>query len=412
MNFDQVISRTGTHSYKWNAVYQAKTGAEVLPLWVADMDFAAPQAVQEALQVRAQHPIYGYTQMPSNYMENLCSWQQRVHGRVWQDSDLILAPGVMHSMSMALRALTEKGDGVLSLTPVYGPFEALVIRNQRQLHELDLRNQNGFWSLNLDEMEQKLEDLKQKQNLPKVLLFCNPHNPTGRAWSLEELRNLVDLCLKYELYVFSDEIHGDLFHSGNPSHSLSDLILEFPDLSQKLIVFGGPNKTFNLAGLGLSHIWCADRGLRLQLSRAWHADFFESPNLMSMTAAAAAYDPIHQHEKWLGEMLDYVAANAQVLRQWTQQLEINLGLQGQLPVSPLQATYLSWWKCAPMMQILGLDDEAWRLALEREARVKLGWGHFFRGSGSGHLRFNLATPRVHLLEALERIERYLMSKVN
>lgn len=412
MSFDQVVNRAGTQSYKWNEVYKADSGPEVLPLWVADMDFAAPQAVVDALAQRVAHPIYGYTQMPSTYLEHLCTWQQLMHGRCWLPDDLLLAPGVMHSMSMALRALTQVGDGVISLTPVYGPFAALVQRNQRVLHEVDLNCKDGLWSLSVDAIAQKLEDLDHAQSLPKALLFCNPHNPTGRAWSLHELRDLVQLCMKYELYVFADEIHGDLYHRGIQGHSLSDLIAEFPDFSKYLMVFGGPNKTFNLAGLGLSHVWCGERSLLAKLRRAWQADFFESPNLMAMTAAAAAYDPAHSHDNWVREMLDYVALNADVLKQWIQNLEGSLGLQGQMPMSPLEATYLAWWDCGAIMQRLGLDDEGWRVALEQKARVKLGWGHYFRGSGKGHLRFNLATPKLHLLEALERMQNYLVSELN
>lgn len=408
--FSQPISRSGTHSLKWELTHHDPQKPQVIPLWVADMDFPAPDSVANALQARAKHPIYGYSLAPKAYLESIADWHHRLYHRLIFPAEILLAPSVMHAMSMALRALTQPDEPILSLTPVYGPFASLVTRNQRTLVEVDLAHQRNVWHLDLPAIERHLVDAQSQGNPIRILLFCNPHNPTGRAWNRDELRAISVLAVRYGFTIFADEIHGDLYRTRTEALSFWDLLAEIPELAQYLIIFSGPNKTFNIAGLGISHIFCKSTKLLSTIRHALEADFFDGPNLMALTAAKAAYDPEFHNEIWLDQLVTQIHINKSILDNFFVKISnfYQLDQTQSILSSDLQATYLAWADFTPIIRILGhKNDTSFCKQIEEFARVKLGNGSFFRGAGVNHLRFNLATQSSILEQGLAQILHYL-----
>ncbi len=331
-DFTTIPDRRGTHSLKWDNLLPGSPDA--IPLWVADMDFAAPPAAVEALTKRIGHPFFGYTNLPGAYLESVAAWNNRRYGRHWEARHFLTAPSVLHGLSMAVRGFTQPGDRILNLPPVYFPFFKVAQLNGREIFDVPLVRKDR-WKMDFDAIDQALGASKKEGKPVKALLFSAPHNPTSRVWTRDELTALGALARRYDFLIFSDEIHADLVMAGHRHLSPLDL----PELADRTLVFAGPNKTFNLAGLPISHVAALDDGLRAKMKRAVEADFYDQPNVLSLAAAWAAY---REGEPWLEELLTVIRANMTVLEGFLADLNRDWNLTPALAAAPLEATYLAW----------------------------------------------------------------------
>ncbi len=397
-DFTTLPDRRGTFSVKWDNVLPGPRGP--VPLWVADMDFAVPPPVVEALARRVEHPVFGYTNLPEDYLEAVAAWNARRYGRSWESRHFLTAPSVLHGLSMAVRCFTAPGDRILNLPPIYYPFYKVAQLNGREILDVPLVR-GARWELDFGGLEAALIRSKAEGKPVKALLFSAPHNPTGQVWTRGELSHLGALARGHDFLILSDEIHADLVQPGHQHLGPLDL----PELADRTLVFAGPNKTFNLAGLPLSHIVALDDGLRARMKRALEADFYEQPNVLALTAAWAAYQG---GEAWLEQLLEVIRSNKAVLDQFLADLSAEAALNPALTSAPLEATYLAWVDATGLIARAGFrGDKDLCLFLEQTVGVKLTPGSTFQTGGENHLRFNLACPRTLLEEALARLREAL-----
>ncbi len=384
IDFDHEIPRDGTNSVKHGgrAAYFGTT--DLLPLWVADMDFASPEAVTRALQQRAAHPVYGYTLYPESLYEGLIDWLKKRHGWEVQRDWIVMAPGVVPSLFASVMAFAKEGEGVIVQPPVYFPFFSAVTTNHRRLIENPLRLVGERYEIDFEHLEQCAADGA------KLMLFCSPHNPVGRVWSADELMELLRIARRYDLTILSDEIHADLVYPGDKHIALATLVEE----SDKVITTIAPSKTFNIPGLGLSCVIAQNAAHRHAIQRAFETLHISNTNPFSIAAFEAAY---RGGEVWLDELLIYLQGNRDFVSGYAAQ---------HLPaikVIPSQGTYLLWLDC----RNLGLSDAKLREFFVREAKVGMNPGTVFGKNGSGFMRLNIASPRHVIADALERIRQAL-----
>lgn len=379
-DFDTPISRLGSHSVKYD-LRQARFGRDdVLPLWVADMDFAAPPCVQQALAERVVHPVYGYTLADEGVYQAIIDWQWLRHGWRVQREWILLLPGVVPSLDLCVQALTEPGDAVVMQPPVYNPIFESAERNGRAL----IRN-----PLIWDQARQQMDfDGLQAGLASNARLFhlCNPHNPGGRVWQRDELERLGEICLTHKLILISDEIHADLVYPGHKHLPIADFS---EDLAQSCITLNSPGKTFNIAGLNTSYAIIANAGLRKRVSHAAHRLHLDGPNLFGLTALKAAYT---QGEPWLTELMAYLHGNLHMACSMLAQQTPHIGCA--VP----EATFLLWLDC----RSLGLSDDALRQRLI-DAGLGLSPGVQFGPEGSGFMRLNFGLSRIELRKALVKL---------
>ena len=381
--FDKIIDRHGTGSEKWDMCDRIFGGENLLPLWVADMDFQAPPEVIKALTGRAAHGIFGYTAYTDSAYDSLIRWFSSRHNWNIEREWIVYSPGVVPALSLLIQSLTDPGDGVIIQRPVYHPFMHVVEGNGRQLLNSPLI-QNGDGKFIMD-----FNDLREKTSDPsaKIMLLCSPHNPPGRVWSREELETLVSICKERDIIIISDEIHCDLTYKGI-THIPLPLI--DPEYSERIITCTAPSKTFNLAGLQLSNIIIPDKTLRKKFRKALMRNGIIDPNSFATDAMEAAYN--HGAE-WLDELMDYVKGNLEYMKYTFR------NFLPQIKVIEPQGTYLVWTD----FRDFGLDyQELLRIFVE-EAKVAPGQGNIYGTEGEGFMRFNLACPRAILEEGLERI---------
>jgi cystathionine beta-lyase len=385
-DFDRRIHREGTASVKWDG-RRAYFGTEdLLPLWVADMDFAAPVQVTEALVERARHPVYGYSLYPDSLYEALAGWLQARH--VWKiEPDWVLwAPGVVPSLFAAVQAFAQPGEGVIVQPPVYHPFFSAIRDTGRRVMENPLRLQGDRYGMDLEHLEQCAAQAK-------LLLLCSPHNPVGRVWEREELAAVLDIACRHELVVLTDEIHHDLVYPGLHHRPLATLADDPADI----ITAVAPSKTFNIPGLGLSALIVPDPARRAALKRVFDQLHVSASNPFSTAAFEAAYC---HGGLWLDALMAYLAETRDdVLAFVAQHLP---GIRAFRP----EGTYLTWLDCRG----LGLEDAALQAFLIERARVGMNPGIQFGTGGSGFMRLNLGAPRAVIVEALERIAAALGSE--
>jgi cystathionine beta-lyase len=398
MSFDEVIDRRDTWSLKWDDPLNGEGAEDVIPLWVADMDFPPPETVLKAIRSRAEHPIFGYTRLPEGYASRVAAWQREGSGCDAGPECYLVAPGVMPALGMAIRELVRRGEGIVVTPPVYRPFFDIVKNNGRILIEAPLSIEaDGRMRLDASTIDEAIREARGRGIKAKAILISNPHNPGGRAWNEAELGALVELAEAEDLMILSDEIHQDIVFS--PARMTSLLDGRFGQASaRRVIVFSGPNKTFNLAGLPIAHAACRNPELRARMRGAFRAAGFGLPNAFSLTAAMEAYA---SGRPWLCEMLSYVAENLERAAR---------GIEAALPGSrarPPEATYLLWIDAREPIRRLGLeDDRALAERLAKEGRVRLMAGSIFGKGGEGFLRLNAACPRATLLEGIERIRAW------
>ncbi len=385
-NFDRIIDRRGTSSLKWD--FSARfTGREgLLPLWVADMDFEAPQEIREAIEQRARHGIYGYTVEPESWFDAARQWLERRHGWAVSREWMLASPGVIPCLSAAILALTEPGDGIVIQPPVYHPFARRIEGNKRRVVENPLRVSGDRWEIDFDNLTRVID------RHTRMLILCSPHNPVGRVWSPEELQHLVEICLARRVIILSDEIHCDLVMPGFrhvPIASLSE------QASRITVTLVAATKTFNLAGLGGSLAIVAEPEMRRRLDASQHAVFAGLANAFAAAASEAAW---RKGERWLDELLDYLEGNFRFTRSF-----VDARIPG-VRVFPLEGTYLALLD----MRALGLTDDELTDRLQRAGGVWLDEGRKFGRGGQGLERLNLACPRAVLSDGLERAARALV----
>ncbi|NJD07984.1 MAG: pyridoxal phosphate-dependent aminotransferase [Methylococcaceae bacterium] len=386
-DFDRPIERRGTSSVKFDGCAGYFGTEDVLPLWVADMDFAVPEAVSQALQARASHPVFGYTLHPESMHQAMLGWMRRRHGWEIQRDWAVYTPGVVPALHAAVMAFTEPGDGVIVQSPVYYPFFTAVTLPGRRLLLNPLELQDGCYRMNLAHFEQLAADGA------RLMFLCSPHNPVGRVWRADELEALLALCRRHGITVLSDEIHHDLVYPGHSHLPLARLA----DNAEDIVTAVAPSKTFNIPGLGLSALIVPCPRRRAALRKVMDQVHMTAGNPFSIAAFEAAY---REGDAWLDALLAYLDETRRV---------VAAHIAGRLaPIRAIEpeGTYLLWLDCSG----LGLDDGALKRFFIDEARVGLNPGIVFGEGGSGFMRMNLGAPRSRILEALDRIETALRAR--
>lgn len=383
-NFDKVINRHGTNSLKYDFAEKRNKPKDILPLWVADMDFPSPPAVQEALSQRIQHGIFGYSDdADGDYFETLSQWYKSRFDWSLQPEWLIKTPGIVVAICAAIRALTSPGDSVLIQQPVYYPFEASVILNHRQPVVNRLVYEEGRYKIDLDDFERQIAE-----NNVKLFIMCSPHNPVGRVWTKEELCAMGDICVRHGVYIVSDEIHADFIYPGYRHLVFAGLKQEYADLT---ITCTAPTKTFNLAGLQISNIFIKNKKIRNLFRTEMQKAGYSQPNLMGLIACRSAYA---QGAQWLEELNKYLTDNLDLVRKFC-----NNELKGIRMVEP-EGTYLVWLDCRE----LKLPDHDLDELMVHKAKLWLDAGTIFGAGGEGFQRINIACPRAILQQALDNIK--------
>lgn len=387
--FDQIVDRRNTNSEKYDFANEHNMPDGLLPLWVADMDFPAPQEVITALVKRAQHGIFGYTDTKKDYFDTLHNWySNRFHWNLQQDW-LVKTPGVVFAICNAIRALTRPGDAVLIQRPVYYPFSLAILQNNRKLINNPLVYQNGAYSIDFDDFERKIAD----HNV-KLFLLCSPHNPVGRVWSREELLQLGDICCRHNVLIVADEIHHDFIYEGFCHHVFADLK---PAYLSRTITCTAPSKTFNLAGLQVSNIFIANPEIRQKFISTMKAAGCNELNALGIAAAQAAYT---HGTDWLEQLRAYLAQNLAFASTF---------LKSRLPMVKLvqpQGTYLLWLD----FSALGLSEADLETCIVQHAKLWLDAGTMFGPEGTNFQRLNIACPRKILETALTRLENALQAE--
>jgi cystathionine beta-lyase len=380
-NFDQVLDRRNTGSEKWDFTEEVFGRADVLPMWVADMDFASPPEVVAAIQRRAAHPTYGYTGVSMSYYQSIIGWMERRHGWIIEPDWIVTTPGVVCGLAMAVLAFTEKRDGVIVQSPVYPPFFRVVEQNKRQILNNQLIRAGDRYEIDWDDLKVKLA------SGAKVLLLCSPANPVGRVWSQEELLRLSSMCMEHGVLIISDEIHSDIVYSWarhTPLGSLNE------DISNSCVTFVAPSKTFNIPGLSTSVAIIPNPKLRERFKQVLSMTGLGGANLFGLTALEAAYT---YGGPWLDALMPYIEGNLKYMEEYA-----DCRLPG-IQVVPTEGTYVIWLDCRG----LGLEPDYLRRFMSGHARVGLNDGVSFGPGGEGYQRINIATPRSILSQGLSRI---------
>lgn len=384
LDFDTVLNRKDTYCLKYDFAKRRGYPEDILPMWVADMDFKTSSFVQDAIKKANSFGVYGYTETTERYNETVRNWMLEQYG--WELEDdrwIIKTPGVVFALGVAVRAYSEPGDSVLILQPVYYPFSEMVRDNDRRLVVSNLLepNEDGRYSIDFEDFEKKIIE-----NDVKIFILSNPHNPGGIVWKEEELRLIADICLKHNVIIISDEIHADFIWRGK-HHVLVDLDQKYREI---VVTCTSPTKTFNIAGLQISNIIIPDTRLRKRFKKKMDAAGYSQANLFGILACEAAYK--HGNE-WLSEVKRYIRSNIEYTKSFIEE-----NLPGVKMYEP-EGTYLVWID----FRGTGLDDSEINRKMIHEAKVWLDAGNIFGESGKGYQRINVACPRSILTEALERI---------
>ena len=383
VDFDTVPNRRGTNCFKYDFAREMGMPEDVLPLWVADMDFPTAPAVLERLHALAEHGIFGYTGVKDAYFSAVHNWYAQRFSWETQRSWLVTTPGVVFAIAIAIRAFTQKGDAILIQQPVYYPFANKVTENDRQVVVNPLVLKNGRYEMDFADMERKIVDYHVK-----MLLLCSPHNPVGRVWTKEELLRVGEICQKHGVLVVSDEIHADFTYAGHTHRVFASVKSEFADFT---ITCTAPSKTFNLAGLQNSNIFIPNRQLRHAYKKELSACGCGGTNCMGMAACQAAYEA---GADWLEQLKQYLAGNLAYIRQFLCEKLPDITL-----IEP-EGTYLVWLD----LRKLGLTEQQQRQLIVQDAKLWLDTGTLFGQGGEGFERINIACPRTTIEQAMQRLE--------
>lgn len=383
IDFDEQIERKNTNCLKYDfAVHRGKP-ADILPLWVADMDFKVAQPILDAIIQRTQHGIFGYSEVQEDYFDALKNWMEKRHDWTVERRWLVKTPGVVFALAMAVKAFTEPGDGVMIQQPVYYPFSEVIEDNDRKIVDNTLvLGADGVYRMDLEDFEKKAVE-----NQVKLFFLCNPHNPVGRVFQKDELEKLGEICIRHNIIVVSDEIHQDFVYKGK--HQVFANLSEA--LNNRTITCTAPSKTFNVAGLQVSNIFISNTELRRKFKKQVAAAGYSQLNTLGLTACEAAY---RFGEEWHDELMEYLKDNLAYVREY---------LNDNLPHIKLmepEGTYLIWLD----FRALGLTEEEREALIVKKAGLWLDSGAIFGAAGDGFERINIACPKATLTLALDKLK--------
>ena len=388
LNFDTIVERRNTNSLKYDFAEKNGMPKDILPLWVADMDFCISSYIQDAIVSQAEHGIYGYSEPGEAYFEAVSSWMKNHHGWDVKQEWMVKTPGVVYALAMAVRAFTKEGEGVLIQQPVYYPFRGVVVDNKRKVVNSALvQGKDGRYQIDYEAFEKKVVEAQVK-----LFILCNPHNPVGRVWTREELERIGDICKKHHVMVVSDEIHCDFVWKGK-HQVFAALKEEYQDMS---MVCTAPSKTFNIAGLQASNIFIPDEGVRERFkAQMWPTGVHEI-NGVGLVACEAAY---RYGEEWYQGVCEYIKGNLRYVQEF---------LQNNIPEIKMcmpEGTYLAWLD----LRQLALSEEEMENLIVKKAGLWLDKGTMFGKAGQGFQRVNVACPRKTLETALIRLKEAIES---
>ncbi len=383
MTFDRIIDRVGTHCSKWDmmeATYGVKPD-EGLAMWVADMDFAPPAAVQRAVEAMAAHGVYGYFGDDRDYLAAIRWWMLERHGWAVDPAWVFTTHGLVNGTAMCIDTFTRPGDGVVLMTPVYHAFARIIKASDRTLVECRLKTEGGRYQLDIAAWD------AQMTGKEKMLILCSPHNPGGRVWTPDELRAVADFARRHDLILVSDEIHHDLVMPG-VRHTV--MARAAPEIADRLVMMTATTKTFNIAGCHSGNVIIPDEALRARFARRYMAMGL-SPNSFGMHMVTAAYSP--EGAAWVDALTLYLDGNRRIF-------DAGIGAIPGLTSMPLEATYLAWVDFSRT----GMAAAEFTRRVETGAKIAVNYGASFGAGGESYLRFNLATPRSRVTEAVARLQ--------
>ncbi|KRF67116.1 cystathionine beta-lyase [Bacillus sp. Soil768D1] len=382
--FEEHINRENTGSVKWdkNSLKSLYGREDVLPMWVADMDFPSPEGIQKALIERLKHPIFGYTVPSETIFTEIQSWLRDQHSWPITKEWISFSSGVVSAIGTTIQAFTNPGDKILVQSPVYTPFFDMVKNNDREVVNSPLIIEDNRFKIDFTDFEDKLK------SGVKLFLFCSPHNPGGRVWTKDELLRIGELCVKYDVIIVSDEIHADLFHSTSRHYPIASLSEQLSDITVTLMA---PSKTFNIAGIQASFLITSNEKLQKQLQKAQTKLAFHGLNILALTAMEAAY---REGLPWLKDMIAYIEENIKVAEEF---------IAAEIPalhVMHPDASYLLWIDCRD----LGLNDKEIKERLIHQGKLALEPGSKYGPGGEGFVRMNIGCSRSVLLDGLNRLK--------
>lgn len=386
-DFDTIIDRRGTNCGKWDTMDKKYGQPDLIHLGVADMDFRSPKPICDVVRQCADHGIFGYTDLGNDFYEGFISWEKRMHHVDVKREEIVFCPRINISAGLCVEAFTKPEEEVLLHTPAYAPLYEAIKKNNRTVVKCGLKVQNGRYKIDLQEMEQRITAKT------KMLLLCSPHNPVGRVWTKEELEEIGEFCVKHELFLFVDEIHGDITASGVKfisALSLSEKVRE------RLIVAASPTKTFNIPGFILSYLIIPNEKYRNRIKKEIDRVGMHNPTIFSASVIGCAYQ---QCDEWYKAMLSYIDENDKFTREYFAEK------MPEFYIYPREGTYLLWLD----YKKLGCEEEELERWFLEKARVSVYMGTVFQEEGRGYIRINIASPRKLLKEAYERMYRVYQS---
>ena len=380
-NFDEQVDRENTASVKFDLRKEVFGKKDIIPMWVADMDFKTPDFIIDAIKERCNHPVFGYSYRTESYYNSIVKWLKRRHQWEINKDWISFSPGVVPAINMAIMAFTEENDKIILQPPVYHPFFYAIQGNNRVIAENPLVLIKDRYHMDFDDLEEKLK-------VSKMLLLSNPHNPGGSVWTLQELKKLGELCVKHNVFVMADEIHADLVYSG---YKFTPLASISPDIANNTVTFIAPSKTFNIAALTSSSVIASNSDLKAKYDKVLDTIHIGMGNILGITASEAAY---REGDVWLGELLEYLSGNLDFAQNF---LKENIN---QVKMIRPEGTYLVWLDFTNI-NLKGKDLKDFML----DAGLGFNDGRMFGQGGEGFMRMNIACPRQTLSEALEKLKK-------
>lgn len=378
-NFDDGIKRKGTNCVKWDIPIITE---DVTPMWIADMDFEVAPAIVDRLHKLIEQKAFGYQFLSENYYHSIIDWMKRRHQYEVAREEICYVPNVVLGLQFGVQAVSEPGDEIIIMTPVYGPFFKVIQDNGRKLIESPMKNEHGYYMMDLEDLESRIT------GKTKAVIICNPHNPSGRVWTEKELTDLGKICLKHNLYILSDDIHSELTAKEHKHTFIGSLSEEF---RQRSIIYTSPSKAFNLAGIHVANCFIANQELREQFIEILEKSHAAENNSFAEAALVGAYD---ESEEWLDDVNCYIEKNIDYFVSYIQK---NIP---DLTVYKPEGTYLVWVD----FRRTGIKDKDLQNFMREECKVFLNEGTFFGINGEGFMRFNLACPRKQIVPVLERMK--------
>ena len=385
-DFDEQIDRRNTNSAKFDEM-DALFGSDVMHLGVADMDYRSPKPIIEAMQNIVEKGVFGYTIWPENYEELVSQWMKRRYEQETKNEWVVFSPRINMALNMAVETFTNEGDGIVLHTPAYTALQSAVEKYHRVMIESPLVLENGRYKMDFQQLRRNLDEKKAQGVCAKIMLLCNPHNPTGRVWEIEELQQVVDICKEYDLLLISDEIHEDFVKKG---HKFVSCLHFQEDLQGRMIVCNSITKTFNVPGVILSNLLIPDQGIRERMKETMDRWGLHNPNIFAAGIMEAAYT---QCDEWIEQVNAYLDENYEFLKKY---IEKNMP---ELEVIPSEGTYMAWVQT----EKLQISPEELEKFFIEDAKVSVYMGSRYGKHTDSFIRINIATSRSYLQEALERI---------